>query len=82
MYAVTKDGQRFLVHARPENAATAAPVTVIVNLDLDVAEIDVHGAARHDRRDRASKRRLSAARETWTPRTPSERGIDVVKVHR
>jgi hypothetical protein len=31
MYAVTKDGQRFLVNARPENAATAAPLTVIVN---------------------------------------------------
>ena len=30
MYAVTKDGQRFLVN-RPQNAATAAPLTVIVN---------------------------------------------------
>ncbi len=30
MYAVTKDGQRFLVN-RPQNAATATPLTVIVN---------------------------------------------------
>jgi len=30
MYAVTRDGQRFLVN-RPQNAATAAPLTVIVN---------------------------------------------------
>ena len=29
-YAVTRDGQRFLVN-RPQNAATAAPLTVIVN---------------------------------------------------
>src|SRR5262249_46742356 len=31
MYAVTKDGQRFLVNARPQGAATATPLTVIVN---------------------------------------------------
>jgi Tol biopolymer transport system component len=31
MYAVTKDGQRFLVNARPQSAATATPLTVIVN---------------------------------------------------
>ena len=30
MYAVTRDGQRFLVN-RPQNAATATPLTVIVN---------------------------------------------------
>jgi hypothetical protein len=30
MYAVTRDGQRFLVN-RPQNAATTAPLTVIVN---------------------------------------------------
>ena len=30
MYAVTKDGQRFLVN-RPQNAATATPLTVIVS---------------------------------------------------
>jgi serine/threonine protein kinase/Tol biopolymer transport system component len=30
MYAVTKDGQRFLVN-KPQNAATATPLTVIVN---------------------------------------------------
>ena len=30
MYAVTKDGQRFLVN-RPQSAATATPLTVIVN---------------------------------------------------
>jgi hypothetical protein len=29
-YAVTRDGQRFLVN-RPQNAATAPPLTVIVN---------------------------------------------------
>jgi hypothetical protein len=29
-YAVTRDGQRFLVN-RPQNAATTAPLTVIVN---------------------------------------------------
>jgi len=31
VYAVTRDGQRFLVNARPQNAATATPLTVIVN---------------------------------------------------
>ena len=31
MYTVTKDGQRFLVNTRPQNAATATPLTVIVN---------------------------------------------------
>jgi eukaryotic-like serine/threonine-protein kinase len=31
MYSVTRDGQRFLVNARPQNAATATPLTVIVN---------------------------------------------------
>jgi len=32
MYAVTKDGQRFLVNARPANAAaTVTPLTVILN---------------------------------------------------
>jgi hypothetical protein len=31
MYAVTKDGQRFLVNARSQSAATATPLTVIVN---------------------------------------------------
>ena len=32
MYAVTKDGQRFLVNARPQNAAlVTTPLTVIVN---------------------------------------------------
>jgi eukaryotic-like serine/threonine-protein kinase len=31
MYSVTKDGQRFLVNARSQNAATATPLTVIVN---------------------------------------------------
>ena len=30
MYAVTKDGQRFLVN-RPQSTAIAAPLTVIVN---------------------------------------------------
>ena len=30
-YAVTKDGQRFLVSTRPQSAATAPPLTVIVN---------------------------------------------------
>jgi eukaryotic-like serine/threonine-protein kinase len=31
MYSVTRDGQRFLVNARPQNAVTATPLTVIVN---------------------------------------------------
>ena len=31
VYSVTKDGQRFLVSARPQNAATATPLTVVVN---------------------------------------------------
>jgi hypothetical protein len=31
MYAVTRDGQRFLVNARPQNAVTTVPLTVIVN---------------------------------------------------
>ena len=32
MYSVTRDGQRFLVNTRPPNAAaTATPLTVIVN---------------------------------------------------
>ena len=31
MYIVTKDGQRFLVNARPQNAATVTPLTVMVN---------------------------------------------------
>jgi eukaryotic-like serine/threonine-protein kinase len=31
MYAVTRDGQRFLVNLRPQNAVTSTPVTVIVN---------------------------------------------------
>jgi eukaryotic-like serine/threonine-protein kinase len=31
MYAVTKDGQRFLVNARPANAAATTPLTVILN---------------------------------------------------
>ena len=30
-YSVTKDGKRFLVSTRPQNAATATPLTVIVN---------------------------------------------------
>jgi len=31
VYSVTKDGRRFLVSTRPQNAATATPVTVILN---------------------------------------------------
>jgi eukaryotic-like serine/threonine-protein kinase len=31
VYAVTRDGQRFLINARPQSAITAAPLTVIVN---------------------------------------------------
>jgi hypothetical protein len=31
VYAVTRDGQRFLVSTRPQNAATAAPLTVVVD---------------------------------------------------
>ena len=32
MYAVTKDGQRFLINTRPPNAAAAAtPLNVVVN---------------------------------------------------
>jgi serine/threonine protein kinase len=31
IYIVTKDGQRFLVNARPQNATTATPLTVIVD---------------------------------------------------
>jgi Tol biopolymer transport system component len=31
MYAVTRDGQRFLVDARPPNASTVTPLTVMVN---------------------------------------------------
>jgi eukaryotic-like serine/threonine-protein kinase len=31
MYSVTRDGQRFLVSVRPQNGATTAPLTVIVN---------------------------------------------------
>ena len=31
MYDVTTDGQRFLVDARPRNASTATPLTVMVN---------------------------------------------------
>jgi hypothetical protein len=31
VYAVTRDGQRFLVVTRPRDATTATPLTVIVN---------------------------------------------------
>jgi Tol biopolymer transport system component len=31
MFSVTKDGQRFLVNARPPNSASVSPVTVILN---------------------------------------------------
>ena len=31
MFSVTRDGQRFLVNARPPNTARGSPLTVIVN---------------------------------------------------
>ena len=31
MFSVTRDGQRFLINARPPNTASVSPLTVIVN---------------------------------------------------
>jgi hypothetical protein len=31
VYAVTKDGKRFLVNARPQQSSSVAPLTVVVN---------------------------------------------------
>ena len=31
VYAVTKDGQRFLVNATPQKSSGAAPLTVVLN---------------------------------------------------
>jgi hypothetical protein len=31
VYAVTKDGQRFLVNVTPQKSSSAAPLTVVLN---------------------------------------------------